>query len=54
MVRKKNRVSRMKSMKRPAVMFDKAVGTNVVSNVKSKDNVCKDKCFEEKNLCRVC
>ena len=26
----------------------------MVSNVKSKDNVCKDKCFEEKNLCRVC
>ena len=26
----------------------------MVSNVKSKDNVCKDKCFEEKNRCRVC
>ena len=26
----------------------------MVSNVKSKDNVCKDKCFEEKNQCRVC
>ena len=26
----------------------------MVSNVKSKDNVCKDKCFEEKNLRRVC
>ena len=37
-------MSRMKSMKRPAAMFDKAAGTNVVSNVKSKDNVCKDKC----------
>ena len=41
-------------MKRPAAMFDRAAGGNVVSNVKSKDNVCKDKCFEEKNLCRVC
>ena len=44
----------MKSMKRSAAMFDRAAGTNVVSNVKSKDNVCKDKCFKEKNLCRVC
>ena len=44
----------MKSMKRSAAMFARAAGTNVVSNVKSKDNVCKDKCFEEKNLCRVC
>ena len=26
----------------------------MVSNVKSKDNVCKDECFEEKNRCRVC
>ena len=47
-------MSRMKSMKRPAAMFDRAAGGNVVSNVKSKDNVCKDKCFEEKNRCRVC
>ena len=44
----------MKSMKRSAAMFARAAGTNVVSNVKSKDNVCKDKCFKEKNLCRVC
>ena len=46
---RKNRVSRMKSMKRPAAMFDRAAGGNVVSNVNSKDNVCKDKCFKEKN-----
>ena len=26
----------------------------MVSNMKSKDNVCKDKCFDEKNRCRVC
>ena len=44
----------MKSMKRSAAMFARAAGTNVVFNVKSKDNVCKDNCFEEKNLCRVC
>ena len=47
-------MSRMKSMKRPAAMFDRAAGGNVVSNVKSKDNACKGKCFEEKNRCRVC
>ena len=35
----------MKSMKRPAAMFARAARTNVVSNVKSKDNVCKDKMF---------
>ena len=47
-------MSRMKSMKRPAAMFDKAAGGNVISNVKLKDNVCQDKCFKEKKLCRVC
>ena len=33
-------------MKRSAAMFARAAGTNVVPNVKSKDNVCKDKMFQ--------
>ena len=33
-------------MKRSAAMFARAAGTNVVPDVKSKDNVCKDKMFQ--------
>ena len=42
---KKNRVSRMKSRKRSAAMFDRAAGGNVISNMKSKDSQKRTECL---------
>ena len=44
----------MKSMKRPAAMFGQSSRRQRGFQCEIEGYVCKDKCFEEKNRCRVC